>query len=32
MIKGEWVLSGNEIAVPEGWYIVPSSYVEDRVE
>ena len=31
-IKGEWVLSGNEIAVPEGWYIVPSSYVEDRVE
>ncbi len=23
----EWVLSGNTIDLPEGWYIVPSSYV-----
>lgn len=26
----EWTLSGNEIALPEGWWIVPSSYVEDE--
>jgi len=25
----EWVLSGNKVPLPEGWYVVPSSYVEE---
>jgi len=26
-IDGVWTLSGNRIDVPEGWYLVPPSYV-----
>jgi len=30
-VEGVWKLSGNAIAVPEGWYLVPPSFVgEDR--
>lgn len=25
----EWRLSENEVAIPEGWYCVPPSFVED---
>lgn len=25
---GEWMLSDEPAAVPEGWYLVPPSYVE----
>lgn len=28
-LNGEWVLSENTIPLPEGWYIVPSRYVEE---
>jgi hypothetical protein len=28
-IDGVWVLSENAITLPEGWYIVPSRYVEE---
>lgn len=31
-VDGKWVLSGNQISLPEGWYIVPSSYVEEEPE
>ena len=27
--NGEWVLSGNRINIPEGWYIVPPSFVRE---
>lgn len=27
---GEWVLSDNRVKIPEGWYCVPPSYVEDK--
>jgi hypothetical protein len=27
--SGEWELSSNEVAIPEGWYIVPPSYVSE---
>lgn len=26
-VAGEWTLSTNRIAIPEGWYLVPPSYV-----
>jgi hypothetical protein len=26
--QGEWVLSENRVMIPEGWYLVPPSYVE----
>lgn len=26
---GEWKLSPNRVQVPEGWYLVPPSYVEE---
>ena len=29
-VAGEWVLSANAISLPEGWYIVPTRYVEDK--
>jgi len=29
-VDGTWVLSGNQVGLPEGWYIVPSSYVEEE--
>jgi len=25
----EWVLGDNEVTVPEGWYLVPPSFVEE---
>lgn len=28
-LDGVWTLSGNRIDVPEGWYLVPPSYVEE---
>lgn len=27
-VDGEWVLSENRVEVPEGWYLVPPSFVE----
>ena len=30
-VDGVWKLSGNAITVPEGWYLVPPSFVgEDK--
>lgn len=29
MVDGEWQLSGNRVAIPEGWYIVPPRFVDD---
>jgi hypothetical protein len=26
---GEWMLSDNKVALPEGWYCVPPSFVEE---
>jgi len=26
---GEWTLSANRVTIPEGWYAVPPSFVED---
>ena len=28
-IDGVWTLSGNRIDIPEGWYLVPPSYVAE---
>lgn len=28
-VNGEWVLSNNRITVPEGWYLVPPSFVKE---
>jgi hypothetical protein len=27
-VNGEWMLSQNRIEIPEGWYLVPPSYVK----
>jgi len=27
-VDGEWILGDNRVAVPEGWYAVPPSFVE----
>ncbi len=27
-VGGEWILSENRVEVPEGWYLVPPSFVE----
>ena len=27
---GEWVLSENRVEIPEGWYCVPPSFVEEK--
>ena len=27
-VGGEWTLSENPIRIPEGWYLVPPSYVK----
>jgi hypothetical protein len=24
----EWIISGNTVEIPEGWYLVPPSFVE----
>ena len=29
LINGEWVLSGNTVTIPEGWYCVPPSFVKE---
>jgi hypothetical protein len=29
-VDGEWVLSENRVELPEGWYLVPPSFVEER--
>jgi hypothetical protein len=29
-LDGVWTLSGNRIDIPEGWYLVPPSYVEEE--
>jgi hypothetical protein len=29
-INGEWVLSNNRITIPEGWYMVPPSYLKEE--
>ena len=29
MTDGEWRLSDDRVTVPEGWYCVPPSYVEE---
>ena len=31
-LAGEWVLSQNSIPIPEGWYLVPPSFVEQETE
>lgn len=28
--NGKWIASDNEVEIPEGWYCVPPSYVEDN--
>jgi hypothetical protein len=28
LVENEWRLSPNEVTIPEGWYMVPPSYVE----
>lgn len=28
-INGEWTLSNNRITIPEGWYLVPPSFVKE---
>lgn len=27
--NGVWELSANRVAIPEGWYVVPPSFVEE---
>lgn len=27
-VDGEWQLSPNKVEIPEGWYLVPPSYVD----
>lgn len=27
---GQWVLSANQVEIPEGWYCVPPSFVKDE--
>ena len=31
-INGEWTLSQNRITIPEGWYLVPPSYVSENAD
>lgn len=28
MLDGKWTLSDNRVEIPEGWYIVPPSFVD----
>lgn len=32
MVDGKWILSDNKVQIPEGWYIVPPSFVEGEPE
>jgi hypothetical protein len=27
-VEGEWELGANRVEIPEGWYLVPPSFVE----
>jgi len=27
--SGEWILSDNQVLIPEGWYAVPPSFVAE---
>jgi hypothetical protein len=29
-VSGEWKLSDNRVTLPEGWYLVPPSYVDQE--
>lgn len=31
-IEGEWTLMDNIVDIPEGWYVVPPSFVEESKE
>jgi len=26
---GKWILGDNKVTIPEGWYVVPPSYVKE---
>ena len=28
-VDGEWTLSNNPVQIPEGWYLVPPSYISE---
>lgn len=28
LVEGKWTLSDNRVEIPEGWYIVPPSFVD----
>jgi len=28
LVGGEWELGANAVQIPEGWYLVPPSFVE----
>ena len=30
MVGGEWTLSNNQTAIPEGWYLVPPQFVDGK--
>lgn len=30
LVDSKWILSDNKVQIPEGWYIVPPSYVEEN--
>ena len=30
LVDGQWILSSNRVEIPEGWYCVPPSYVEEE--
>lgn len=30
--QGQWILSNNYVQIPEGWYCVPPSFVNDNRE
>ena len=29
-VDGVWTLSNNRVSIPEGWYLVPPSFVKDE--
>lgn len=31
LIDGKWTLSDNRIEIPEGWYVVPPSFVDGEL-
>lgn len=30
LLEGQWTLTDNQVEIPEGWYCVPPSYVQDE--